>query len=336
MSQTGQLLDPWKKELQEIRLLDRNARGKIYKTLPAQFFRDVLTHYGTILTVSHATTISESIFRKYLKRHQIEYDTSFRRSNDRDVHAAIERLKRHVHKITSKRPVPRLPGKEKWAVTTCWHCPTVNPLEIERLVAVCHDKKVRNLIVTGDFGNYDALSFFAEAKRGKMPRLQTEINTMREALGIIRMQFTGRRVFMLTNHEYRLLGKLHHELDGEDFFERLLGDGEWIDKRLVDIGSIRICHKHGRKVLSSAPNELSLRYEMPVYAGGAHRFFAGHSQSGQPIGHLGGLFDKERMGYYMDEPNYLEWETGFFIYENSGMTPFSDVVNTDWGKYGVK
>ena len=130
---------------------------------------------------------------------------------------------------------------------------------------------------------------------------------------------------------------LKGEVDAEDLFTSLLRYGKYINRSHVRIGENLIVHAHGRKVLSSLPNELSMVAERPVYVAGAHRFMIGQSQSGRPVGHLAGLYWSERLGYYMKNPKRLNtYVNGFFFYENGGLTPYSDLVNTDWGEFGCE
>jgi hypothetical protein len=208
----------------------------------------------------------------------------------------------------------------------------MSQLWAKRVFAVVKAEKPDAVLIPGDLGNFDAIGKFALRDRGKMPRLQEEVVAMRGFLGVLNAIFDRNEeiVMLLANHEARLLYTLKNELDGEDLLAHLLEYGRFIDKRMVDIGGVRVMHQHGRKVASSAPNELSLRYGRPVWIAGPHRFNDGYSQAGLPCGMLGCLCDIPAMAYHSEEPNYNEWNNAFEILEPGGrMRTFRDPV-TDW------
>ena len=315
-----------------------HARKALIDRISAEAWQILVARFhGVIMRMGVATGITTEAIVSRLDALGIEHDPTDRRSMEqRQASTRMQALFDKLEIRSDPHPVPRLDGTRVWGVASDPHIPTTDPVELKRFHAVCKAEKVDGVLFAGDLGNWDAVSHFAGKDRGKMPRLQEEVEVMREALSIFEDEF-GEVHVMITNHEQRLLATLHGELDGPDLFACLLKHAIFHDSRLCDIGGVRIIHpQRARKWWVTQANDYVARYEMPVYIAHNHRFGTGHSASGRPIGSLGGLFWKDRIGYYNDDPGYLEWQNGFFIYRAGGMAPYSDCVDTDWGRYGVE
>jgi hypothetical protein len=215
--------------------------------------------------------------------------------------------------------------------------PTGDELFFRRAFAVRRAVKPDGIFIPGDAGNYDAAGKFAETDRGRPPKLQEEINTLRDCYKILDGLYGGEVHTLLTNHEARLIhGLLKGHLDGDDFFTHMLESGQFYDSRIMDIGDFRFMHQHGRKIDSSAPCEFAMRYKRPVYIAGPHRFNDGYAHSGDPCGMLGCMCNIKALAYHANEPNYMEWTNAFALYEPPGRLTFFRDPHTDWSRYGCK
>lgn len=325
------------KRIEERNRLHKSSWGKWYPKQPPAFWHEALRRGKTIAGMERRDGIATVTSNKYLTACGIEYDRSHVPQACREAiawEAEAEAFCQSLCWDKTKADIPSLDPGKSWLIVPCPHFPTASGLEFRRIFAVVKHEKPDAVLIPGDLGNFEALSKFAMKDRGKMPRLQTEIDKMREILSLLARIFDREVVVMLANHEARLLHTLRNELDAEDLFESLLKSARFMDKRMVRIGRYLIMHQHGRKVASSAPNELSLRYGGPVYIAGSHRFVDGYSQAGEPCGMLGCTCSIPDMHYHSEEPNYNEWNNAFEILRAGRMTGYRD-PHTDWSKFGV-
>lgn len=313
------------------------AKSAILKRLSPAFWDAMVDKYGGIDRIAQAIGLSRTTVLKYVQINKTRYDHSCNKSCDQKViEAWLRKFDGKVNGLMQAYEDPQLPTDKTWLILADSHIPTVSVKWLRRALAVAQYMGCDAVAHMGDFGNYDAISRFAERDRGTMPRLQEEIDLIREPVKMLDELFEENCYYMLSNHEARMLAALKHELDADDFFESLLHGGKWVESNYVNIGEHRFIHPdRGRKVLSSQANEYSMRYEQPVWLAHSHRFFIGYSNAGRPIGMLGGLFDADRIRYYRKTAGYLQWRNAFFVLKRGMMIPFAEGF-TDWADYGVE
>jgi len=289
---------------------------------------------GAALAAANLAGVDRGALARQLDNRGIPRNHTNKNAATLEADRHLEDLLSMMEEITNPYEDTVLDGNKDWMIFADIHCPTTDPVWLRRGLAVAKAEGVENLLAPGDFGNYDAMSHFALKQRGTMPRLQDELNVLRPLFQVFKETFPGDRVYMLTNHEQRILSQLKQEIDGDDLFSSLLKDGKFVDDQTCLIGDTRFIHPdRGRKVLSSQANEFTMAYEQSCYIAHSHRYFDGFSNSGRPCGMLGGLFWKKRTRYYMKGSRYVSWENAFWMYKDGRMIPFPE--RTDWSKYGV-
>jgi len=293
------------------------------------------TANGVAAVAANLANIDRGALMRQLDNRGIPRNHTNRNTSAIQADKRLEDLLAMMEDITNPYADTVLDGSKSWMIFADIHCPTTDPVWLRRGLAVARVLGIENLLAPGDFGNYDAMSHFALKQRGTMPRLQDELAVLRPLFVVFKETFTGERVYMITNHEQRILSQLKQEIDGDDLFSCLLKDGKFVDDETCLIGDVRFIHPNrGRKVLSSQANEFTLSYEQSCYVAHSHRFFDGYANSGRPCGMLGGLFWKERIRYYMKSARYVQWENAFWVYRDGKMFPYPE--RTDWSKYGVE
>ena len=328
----------WQAVIDEARVSGSSHKQKaIYDAQPREFWVALLDEYVSPSGIKTSTGISTETSYRFLRRFGIAWDSTPGKPLDQKrIERWLDEFEGEVDELCETYEVPELPTDKTWLILSDLHVPTVSITWFRRAMAVACAYQCDAVAVFGDFGNYDAISRFALKDRGIMPRLQEEVRLLRKVVHLFEECFAGNSYIMISNHERRLVGALKHELDADDLFESLLHGGKWVDSDHCAIGDIWFVHPpRGRKVLSSQANEFSLSNEHPVFVAHSHRFFTGYSNACRPIGMLGGLFDKERLHYYMKRARYVNWTNGFFVLKGGLMLPFADGF-VDWGQYGTE
>ena len=322
-----------------LRSLTPALRAAFYRSQPPEFWQELLSRGKTLFGIERAYGIPQKTAAHWLDFHKIDRSHSRANGEGREALAWEAEAEAFAQSLcwteSPNGAIPALDASKSWLILPCPHFPTASGLWFKRVFAVVKSERPDAVLIPGDLGNFDALGKFALKDRGKQPRLQAEVDKMRECLELLARIFDREVVVMLANHEARLLYALKNELDAEDLFESLFKSARFIDKRIVRIGDYLIMHQHGRKVASSAPNELALRYKSAVYAAGSHRFVDGYSQAGDPCGMLGCLCSIPDMGYHVEEPNLNEWQNAFEILRQGRMQTYRD-PHTDWSKFGCE
>jgi hypothetical protein len=311
---------------------DATNKHRILKSAPREFYLWLFDEHITLTAVQEATGIASTTLRIHLHRLKIPYSNSHSGEKYRRIEGHLKKLEASINWLTSDAEIPNL-TRNHYLICACPHFPTASMIWIRRLIGMALAKEPDGLVVMGDFSNNDAASRYAKQHRGVMPRLMEELRVGRRALKLFDAVFDHRIYIALGNHDLRPLAMLQSEYDGDDFWQHMTGKGVWIDTRILDLqGKVRLIHIHGRKVPYSLPNELSLRYGMPVFVAGSHRHLDSYSYRGEPIGMLGCLCNIKRVQWWSGEPSFTEWKNSIWEYRDGKMYPYTE-ENTDWRQY---
>lgn len=230
-----------------------------------------------------------------------------------------------------------------WCVTADYHEPFHNEDFCRYAIDVSKTYGVTKLAINGDFFNADAYSAFdkidPEGRRDFGLELEVAGRVVEALLG----QFTE---ILITpaNHEERFLRRNEWVCSFEHMI-RLMGLSDRYRARIsTNVGPLtrapyrfailsgyRVTHpKNFRQIPMRVANVLAMKFRQPVVCSHGHRCGITMSDDGRfPIVDLGGMFDRERLGYLnMADKTYPQVNNGFAIIRNGKIHPFGEWC--DW------
>jgi len=216
---------------------------------------------------------------------------------------------------------------DKIAITADWHVPMLDVGYANQFLADCRDRDVRDLVIGGDFFNFDSLSQYQPKQHGD--NLQRELEAGWEVMKALASQF-DRIYYIWGNHDARLHKSLGYNLQfreamrvvfgslGEDMLGKITFsnlDHIWVNQSTG--GSWYICHpaNYTRVALSTA-RTLAAKYNANVITAHAHHCALGYASDGKKVVcEVGGLFDVSKTAYLQRSTTFPTWTQGYVILE---------------------
>jgi len=209
----------------------------------------------------------------------------------------------------------------EWACAADWHLPFLNIEIFKKFIRECHSRKIKKLVIGGDFFEMSAFSYFfgytKVAWREEKEVAKKVINILNEAFEEIS--------FIVANHEIRWLRALADKYEGDifDIYELIgITDTKNITlKNKIIVGDWMIVHpKNARKNSLSLANDLSGLYpDKHMIVTHAHRQAIGKEKSGKRwVIDLGLMADPKQLEYInFNVTTHPMWNPGFLIVQNN-------------------
>jgi len=225
-------------------------------------------------------------------------------------------------------------------ITADYHSPFTSLKWLDRLLLVAKKEKIKELLIAGDFFDFDRLSWWLRQAQAEdlAVKLEDELRFSEMMLEKLEEQF-DKLYFIGGNHWARLLKNVSHSVSSD----RLMGlVGKKADPRytmydnfdwvLID-DKVRVTHpKRARKLDYTLARDLSILYpEQWLVVAHRHRANEGTTPDGKrPMIEIGWMGDVERMRYvqYVDS-TYYKWQNGFATYKNGALRNITE-WNYDW------
>lgn len=216
-----------------------------------------------------------------------------------------------------------LPLDRAYAITADWHIPLYDPDYVNRFIEDARDLGAKDLILAGDFFNFDALSqYFPKQDNANMQKELEEAHLVMRTL----LESFDNLVYVWGNHDARLhkalgfaiqfreamklvFGELGSEALGRIHFTNL--DHIWLGGE--DENRWYICHpaNYTRVPLSTA-RALATKYNANVVTAHSHHCAVGYSIDGsRVVAEIGGLFDRRKTGYLQRSTTFPTWTQGY-------------------------
>lgn len=204
-------------------------------------------------------------------------------------------------------------------ITADWHIPLYDPAYVNYMIGVARDKGLRNLILGGDFFNFDALSAYdPKQESAGLEGEIVEANRVMESL----LESFDSIVYIWGNHDARLHRALGYKIQFAEGIRRLFGElgSEALDK--IQFSSLDhcwindewyVCHpaSYSQNPLYTA-RRISAKTGTHVITAHAHHCAVGYATDGQHVvADIGGLFDKDKTGYLQRTTTFPNWTQGF-------------------------
>jgi hypothetical protein len=208
-------------------------------------------------------------------------------------------------------------------ITADWHIPLYDPGYVNEMILTARRYGLRDLILAGDFFNFDALSAYD-------PKQHTAglENELYEATAVMRvlLESFDTIYYLWGNHDVRLHRALGFAIEfreamrmvfgilGDEALERVKFTN--LDHMWVDVGDAYqwyICHpKSYTSVPLSGAIKLSSKMNAHVITAHSHHCAVGHGVDGQKVvAEIGGLFDKNKTAYLQRTTNFPTWQQGY-------------------------
>lgn len=255
--------------------------------------------------------------------------------NESTIRRGLKDVKRHllptdedfVERFKIELGVPmRFSGNI--AITADWHIPLYDAEYANEFIRTARERGHKDLIVAGDFFNFDALSAYEPKQHSA--GLEGEIV---EALAVMRVLLgTFDNIYYLWgNHDVRLHRALGFALQFQNAMKMVFGnlgeealarikftnlDHMWIDVEGSD--SWYICHpaNYSRIPLSTA-RVMSAKYNANVITAHSHHCAVGYGTDGKRVvAEIGGLFDRSKTGYLQRSTTFPTWQQGYAFLED--------------------
>lgn len=227
-----------------------------------------------------------------------------------------------------------------WVIVGDVHAPYVSPLWAERVVKVARKRRIKNLLIAGDFWDYSNYSIYDDVV--PPASWQTE-----KAAGKRIMKAWGawfsRVEFLMGNHERRKEKRLQGHEDDEDIFSPLAAvcrnmhssNYGWAD---VTSGGekYRVTHPKNYSVQSLAvADQLALKYDCHIISFHEHHLAKGVDRYGRHIIINGGcLVDPAMLAYVgLDDNKAAAMVNGFVTLRAGVADLYGPHPFTDWGQY---
>jgi len=224
-------------------------------------------------------------------------------------------------------------------ITADYHTPFCSVLWVDRVVGIGKKENITQLLIAGDFFDFDRLSFWAKESNAvdiTVP-LDEELDLASMVLDKLESQY-DKIYFVGGNHWLRLLKNITFSLSSR----KALGlvdrandprykINEYFNWILID-NKIRVTHpKRARKIDYTLARDLSIVHpDQWIVVAHRHRVNDGFTPSGLPMLEIGWLGDTERMRYVQHtDSTYYSWINGFAYYKKGKLHNLTE-YNYDW------
>ncbi len=240
-----------------------------------------------------------------------------------------------------KLAIPTLPTPLElsgdWVLVGDAHIPYINIEFAERVVIVARKRKIKNLLIAGDFWDYSNYSLYDDV----VPQAswQTEKAAGKRVIQEWGKWFT-RVEFLMGNHERRKEKRLQGHEDDEDIFSPLAAVCKNIHStnygwaEITSGGELyRVTHPKNYSVLSlTVADQLALKYDCHVISFHEHHLAMGLDRYGRHIIVNGGcLVDPTRLSYVaLDDSKSAAMVNGFVTIKDGTPDLFGPPPFTDW------
>lgn len=225
-------------------------------------------------------------------------------------------------------------------VTADWHIPLYDPVYVNEMIETARRENIRQLIVAGDFFNFDALSAYD-------PK-QDDANLAREyteGLAVMRVlsESFDTIYYLWGNHDARMTKALGHAMRFRDAMKMVFGalgaeilskmmftnlDHMWVEFDGQEFPWY-ICHpaNYSRVPLSNT-RQLAAKVNANVITAHSHHAAIGHATDGIKVAcEGGGLFDKDKTAYLQRSTTFPTWQQGYGFFKGGKWkftTPYWD------------
>jgi hypothetical protein len=219
------------------------------------------------------------------------------------------------------------------AISADWHIPMYDPKYTNEFILAARERKVTDLVIAGDFFNFDALSQYdpKQADAG----LEGEIDEAIAVMNVLLETFT-RIYFLWGNHDARLHRALGYAMQFRKAMETVFGklglealdrivfsnlDHMWIE---TPNGRYYVCHpKNYTKVPLSTARALAPKVNAHVITAHSHHCAVGYGPDGEKVvAEIGGLFDRHKTAYLQRTTTFPTWQQGY-AFLNDGILEVS-------------
>jgi predicted phosphodiesterase len=216
---------------------------------------------------------------------------------------------------------------DKVAVTADWHIPLYDPEYVNLFLKYCEQKEVKDLVIGGDFFNFDALSQYypKQTEAGLAGELSEGVMMMNTLLSVFDNIY-----YIWGNHDARLHKALGFQLQFKEAMKLLFGeldsrgleriqfsnlDHLWVELR--DGRKYYVCHPGSySRIPLSIPKAISAKLNANVISAHAHHCAAGYAVDGEKVViEVGGLFDRHKTAYLQRSTTFPTWTQGFCVLE---------------------
>lgn len=217
---------------------------------------------------------------------------------------------------------------DKLAITADWHIPLTDFAYVNDFTADCRERGVKDLLIGGDFFNFDSLSQYDPKQQtaGLKRELDEGMNVMNALLGTF-----DRIYYIWGNHDARLHRSLGFKLEfdeamrlvfgaiGEDALERITFSN--LDHAYATVAGERwyICHPQNySKIPLSTPRQLAAKVGCNVVTAHAHHLAIGYAVDGKNVVvEAGGFFDKTKTAYLQRSTTFPNWTQGYLLLDGN-------------------
>lgn len=215
-----------------------------------------------------------------------------------------------------------LPLEKEYAITADWHIPLYDPEYVNTFIEDSRDRGIRELIVGGDYFNFDALSQY-EKQDGA--GLENELNEAQAVMKVLLESFDN-IYYIWGNHDARLHKALGFTIAFKEAMKLVFGalgvdalkkitftnlDHCWIG----DEGEDRwyICHPRSyTRIPLTTARVLSTKYKANCITAHSHHCAVGYAIDGTSVvAEIGGLFDRNKTGYLQRSTTNPTWAQGY-------------------------
>jgi predicted phosphodiesterase len=221
-------------------------------------------------------------------------------------------------------------------VTADWHMPLCDWAYVKRMLSYCEAHKVEELVIAGDYFNFDKLSrwrwkqdpHFAKTKD---TRLLPEVRQGNLAMKMLLNQF--KRVYVCAgNHDIRFAEALGFRLPFDYTMRMLLHELSDDERSRLTITSFDqmtmsvprgrdwlICHTNEySKMALVVPSRIADAERINVASAHRHHHAIGVSPRGMVVVELGGLFSEKETQYKQQytSASFPDWCNGFCVIDN--------------------
>jgi len=216
-----------------------------------------------------------------------------------------------------------------FVISSDFHIPCHDEKLVAELINTAKEFDVDQLIVAGDFLNFDSMSTFISRTIDPNDELQMAGSVVEYLLRYFK------KIYLVPgNHEFRFNRKLGKIID----FERLVKMFTESDKVYASehdhliLGSggndFRVCHPKNYSVVKGRVSiRLAGKYGMNIIAGHSHYCGINISDNGRHLAvDTGGLFDKKKIEHSQQTTLNPEWNQGFCVVFDGRCELFSPVM----------
>lgn len=226
-----------------------------------------------------------------------------------------------------------------YIISADYHSPFISMLWLNRLLNVAKKENIKQLVIGGDFGDIDRLSWWLRQKQAEdiAVKLDDELAFTEMVLEKL-FEWFERIDIIGGNHWLRLLGAVTFSVSAKRLMG-LVGQKDnpklhfhglfnWL---LID-SKVRVTHPaKARKLDYTLARDLSILHpDQWIVVTHRHRASEAFTPDGRPIMEIGWMGDVERMRYirYTDS-TYYNWVNSFGVYKDGVMRNLTE-YNYSW------